>query len=365
MMEKENESGRGLLYEVPEELKHEEKIFWVFSFKQAMVFAAFLLPAFVVFQLLSKFDYRVRIGAAALLVFTGFVFASVKQVQEALVKTVKFSFAPKKGNWMQPEVVSRYVGVQDVRGDVAFMQDGRLLSILLVTPIDYSVLSEEQKMALVHGYRSFLNSLSFPVQIVMRTAKVNLKQYFAAAKSRAAGSGDTVALVELERFEEFVEEFVAARGVNDRLFYLVVPQEKLAEEGKALRELDYKLNICVEKLSSIGLVAKKLSEGSLVGLYASFFGGYIEVDEDYLSVLTMLDFACEYEKLCKVGETVFAKSVFLGLEGENGVKKTVGRKDVGKQVVEQQIVERHEPQGGLAANVVAVPARAFKRGKQR
>ncbi len=354
------ETGRGLLYEVPEDLKHEERVFWVFTFKQALVFAAFLLPAFAAFQALASFDYKLRIGVPAAFVFTGFVVASVKQVQDALVRKAKYTFAPKRSNWMQLETLERFVGVRAFESGFVKSTDGRLLSVLLVTPVDYSVLGEDQKLALVHGYRGFLNSLSFPVQVVMRTTKVNLREYFAKAKAKAAGKRDAAALVELEKFEEFVEEFVAARGVNDRLFYLVIPHEPGADEEKAVRELEQKTSVCVEKLAAVGLVARKLGEESLVGLYASFFGGFVEVEADYLSILTMLDFAGgEYEKLREVGGFLDARAKLLGGDDANAGAENAGEsggKTAGGNEGERDAGEKP---------VAAVLARAVQRRKPR
>ncbi len=350
-MESKEAYGKGLIYEVPEELKHEERVFWIFTFKQALVFVAFLVPAFVAFQALGKVDYRVRLGLPALILFTGFIFASVKQVQEAVKKQAAFVFAPKRTSWLDPQMVERYVRVQSVSENAAKTIDGRLLAILLVTPVDYSVLGEDQKMALVHAYRAFLNSLSFPVQVVMRTTKVNLREYFAKAKSRAAMQKDAAALAELGKFEEFVEEFVASRGVNDRLFYLVIPQQAVAgQEEKAALELERKAGICVEKLSSTGLVARRLGQGSLIGLYASFFGGFVEVDGDYLSILTMLDFAEEHAKLGRAGEKMRARSAFLGIDDGGKIVNEGGEVDeneaigagVGKREGRRRRKAKHE-----------------------
>jgi hypothetical protein len=314
-MEK-DENGKGLMYEVPEELKYEERVFWLFTMKQAAIFCSFLLVA-ILFFTRTGFNMEIRLAISSAIVFSGFIIASFKQFQDDAVRRIKYMLSPKRGSWTDPEVLNNYVNIQSIPGSAVLMQDGRMLGILLVTPIDFSILSDDQKYALVYCYKQFLNSLSFPVQVVMRTTKINLQEYFASAKAQIALKRDKKAMEEMEKFQEFVEDYVATKGVNDRLFYVIIPQETTGKFHQDSVELTNKVNICKEKLSLAGLNCKLLNDSSLITLYASFFGGYVEVEADYLSLLTMLEMASgEYENLKKAGNKVDAKAILYGGRNE-------------------------------------------------
>lgn len=299
------------MYEVPEELKYEERIIWLFTFKQAVLFSAFAMLAVLLFTR-TNLDFKLKVVSCSVILLSGFAVSTIKPVQEELLKRAKYVIAPKKGSWNDSDTLDRYVGIKNIKEGAVLMQDEKLLSVLLLTPIDFSVLSDEQKMSLIYSYRSFLNSLSFPVQIVMRTTKVNLQEYFSKAKEQMALKRDRKAINEMQKFEEFIEEFISSRGVNDRLFYLVILQEKTPNEEESLRQLRNKVSICREKLNNSGIITKELSDNSLISLYASFFGGYVEVGADYLSLLTLLDFSNEeYEKLNSAGKKVEEKMKLL------------------------------------------------------
>jgi hypothetical protein len=342
----EGEFGKGLLYEVPEELRHEERVLWVFSLRQLLILLPFAIVALACFLGLENLDFKARLAIPAIILFAGYALACIKPVQEAAWRHVKYLITPRRTSWREPLASAHFVGVEEVKANAVFTSDGHLLSVLLVTPLDYSVLGEDQKHALVYGYRSFLNAISFPVQVVMRTTKVNLKEYFAKAKAKAAKAGDSAALLEISKFEQFVEDFISSRGVNDRLFYLVIPQEKGKDLEKSLRELENKTAVCCEKLAAIGIACRRLDDNSLVSLYASFFGGFVEAGADYLSLLTFLDFAQEQrEKLEAAGAKMRAKAVFIGMEVEQSAGKTVWKEK-----------GRTEAQG----KAIAVPAGALK-----
>jgi hypothetical protein len=288
----EHENGKGMMYEVPDNLKYEERIFWAFTARQLAIFSVFAIVALVIFTD-SGIDLRVRLASCGAVCALGFAFSTFQPLQDELEKRVKYLWAPKAASWTQQEAINRFIRVKSVKGREVLLQDGRSLAILLVTPVDFSVLSDSQKRSLLSGYRQFLNSLTFPIQILARTTRLDLQAYFAGAKAAAASARNQAALKEIERFEEFVQDYVGRKGVHDRLFYIVIPQDSGPDTPERQRLLEYKSEICIEKLAAAGIMARRLEEGQLISLYASFFGGHLETDADYLSIVSLLQLSEE------------------------------------------------------------------------
>ncbi len=285
-------TGRGLMYEIPADMRYEERVFWVFTLKQLFIFGAFAAVGLLFFTR-TNYDVRLRLFLTGACAVTGFVFATFTPLQEEVEQRIRFLWTPKYLNWTQPHMRSQFIRVKQVQGTTAVLQDGRMLSMLLVNPIDFSVLSDEQKMVILAGYRAFLNSLSFPIQIFARTTRLNLREYFTHAKNRARSEGNQGAIADIEAFEEFVEDYVARKGVHDRLFYIVIPQEPCASEEETRKQLANKTSVCKEKLSSAGLTCTELDEQRIVSLYASFFGTHVETNAEYLSLISLLHLAEE------------------------------------------------------------------------
>lgn len=287
---------KGLMYEVPEELKYEEKIFLNFTFKETIIFSIALGISIIIITRTSM-DFKIRVAIGAVVLFTGFIIARVKPLREKIVKYAKYLAYPKRSGWRNKQSLNRFVKIQDIRKNVVVLKD-RIIAVLAVIPTDFSMFSENSKFSTISSYRNFLNSINFPVQIVMRTGKVNLRDYFASAKERIAKNRDKKAMDDMDKFEGFVEKYISTKGVNDRLFYLIISQDGFELEEQ-LKKLEYKIDICTEKLSLCGLRCKRLEDSSLITLYSSYLGGYVEVGADYLSILTMLDMANDYEKVVK------------------------------------------------------------------
>jgi hypothetical protein len=285
----------GLVMDVPEELSYDERVFWMFTLKESTILFLFAAPSLWLFlNIPASLSLRAIVAGAVL--FLGLVLAKFKSVQENAWNGINYLFGFRKASWTDPSLLQRFVRVKDIDGNFVQLQDGRVLCVIAVRPLDYSVLSDSQKAVLIYGFMEFANSLSYSVQIVMRTTRVNLAEYFARAKLAMTKNKDAQALEEMEKFEEFVESYLVKHSVHDRLFYLVVPATGASDPDAARNELTNRVNILRDKLNSIGLVSTILSKNRLVNLYASFFEGFVESDADYLSVATMLEFANDYHE---------------------------------------------------------------------
>ena len=61
----------------------------------------------------------------------------------------------------------KYLDIAEIRDDVVILRDGTLRAVLLVSSINFSLKSEDEQNAIIQAYISFLNTLSFPLQIVI------------------------------------------------------------------------------------------------------------------------------------------------------------------------------------------------------
>ncbi len=55
------------------------------------------------------------------------------------------------------------------------------IAILKVESINYSIKPEEERKAIIYAFQKFLNSLDFPIQIIMNTGVLDLNAYLKAS----------------------------------------------------------------------------------------------------------------------------------------------------------------------------------------
>ena len=146
-------------------------------------------------------------------------------------------------------------------------------AVLKVEPINFSLLDEGQKTAFVSNYREFLNHLTDPIQILVRTEKSDAEAVFAEAQNNLEGAEVEIASF-FRDFFTFEREFMEGNNVKSRRYYLVVAQPPRAMLGNGNAEeerkrLDQKARIIQEKLLACNLRSERLSSARLARLFTS------------------------------------------------------------------------------------------------
>ena len=68
----------------------------------------------------------------------------------------------------------KYVDVEEIKDGVIVLKNGSLRAILLVSSINFDLKSTEEQDGIINQYQGFLNSIDFPVQILISSRKINL-----------------------------------------------------------------------------------------------------------------------------------------------------------------------------------------------
>ena len=300
-------------YEIPQNLKYTEKIAFGLTFWQLFWLAFFGLLAAIVF-LKTNLDFFFKAGAGMVLLAFGAGFAFFGFAGH--LKDFKDFHLGIKEAGLFDRRLREFVEVKKIENNTIQLKNGSLRAILEVTPINFSILSVEEQRAVISAYRDFLNSLDFSVQIVMRTTNLNLDDYLFNMRKKVLEMNDAELEKEYESFREFVQNFIKENSVKNRLFFIVIPyspyhkaklfkdifitvknlfskeKEKSSVEINreiALNQLSIRSELCREKLHRCSLFVKRLNDGQLFTLLASFFDSYIEAKNDYFFPVTLLE----------------------------------------------------------------------------
>jgi len=277
-------------YEIPKNLKYKEKIVFGLSFSQLFWLGLFGGLSAVVY-LKTPLVFEVKVGLALVFCALGASFAFFG-LFDRLKDLWAFKSSLRNAGYFDKRI-NGFVGVKKVEDDVVFLRDGSLCGVLQVLPIDFSMLSSQEQKAIVCAFRDFLNSLAFPVQIVIRTVNLSMDGYLAELEESVLGRKSKRLTSQFNSFKSFVNEFIECNCVKNRLFYVVIPLRAVKDKEKALSELNARIELCSGKLKKCNLLSKRLSSNELVSLLASFFNGFVEAGNDYFYPLTLFE---EYSK---------------------------------------------------------------------
>jgi hypothetical protein len=198
------------------------------------------------------------------------------------------------------EVAEEVLSLQEATGSPS-SREPSYAAVLQVQATNFTLKSPEEQQALIDGYRAFLLALRFPVQILVRSQRMELSSYLARLdaslkETEASAPKDgapSQALRERQRLAQIhrrtIEELSEQRTLLDRRFYLIVPtkaQEPLPWYavlpfiGKRIRtqhhhrsltqakqELASRVASLSDHLSGIGLSSHRLAGKELAALY--------------------------------------------------------------------------------------------------
>jgi Fe2+ transport system protein B len=104
--------------------------------------------------------------------------------------------------------------------------------VLKTSSVNLNLKSEEEQNAVIYSYQNFLNTLEFPIQIVVRSKKLDLENYI--EKLKKIGVKQTNPLLQKQTFEytEYISRLVEYADIMEKQFYVVIPQDPFGEERR-------------------------------------------------------------------------------------------------------------------------------------
>lgn len=186
----------------------------------------------------------------------------------------------------------QYLPFSAVYDDVIVTKKGQMCQVVMVNSVNFGLKSEEEQNAIIYQYQSFLNSLSFPIQIVMHSKKLDLTNYLKNLEGKIAQEPNELIRYQIQEYVDFVSKLISIANIMDKKFFIVVPLSlqptELSSEGffatlfggshehlkmplskfiKHKAELEERTNVVSSGLGSIGITSQVLSTKQLIELF--------------------------------------------------------------------------------------------------
>lgn len=134
--------------------------------------------------------------------------------------------APGKKKRNQPlNGTQTHLRIAEIRDNVVVLKNGGLRTVLKTTSINFNLKSEQEQNAIIKAYQGFLNSLEFPIQILVRSKKLDIDDYIEQVKK--LGEKQTNRLLQDQTFEyaAYIGRLVEYADIMEKEFYVIVPYD--------------------------------------------------------------------------------------------------------------------------------------------
>src|SRR5580704_5657326 len=116
-----------------------------------------------------------------------------------------------------------FLRIAEIKSDTVVMDDGTLRAILGVSSTNFDLKSQEEQNGIIFGFQRFLNSLEFPVQILMQSRKMEIGGYLEKLKHMAEKQTNELLRVQTGEYVEFISRLIENASIMNKNFYVIVP----------------------------------------------------------------------------------------------------------------------------------------------
>lgn len=182
-----------------------------------------------------------------------------------------------------------HLDIEDIKDGIVILKDGSCCLILETNAVNFGLLSETEQDAIIYAYAGLLNSLSFPIQITIRSQRKDVSSYLRLLDIQEKKETSPKIRKQIKQYRQFIENTVKENEVLDKSFYITIPFSSLelgltgalgksvGKKGlpfpkeyiltKAKTNLYPKKEQIIRQFSRLGLKAVQLNTQQLIELF--------------------------------------------------------------------------------------------------
>src|SRR6185312_12463115 len=135
-----------------------------------------------------------------------------------------------------PNSTQNMLQLAEVRDGIVIMNDGSFRSVVMVKSINFDLMSPQEQEAVEYSYQGFLNSLYFPIQIFIRSQKVDLQPNIGKLAKIRNEHDNMLLAVLMDDYINYIDQLSQQTNIMDKRFYIVIPFFPTTDVQKALTQ---------------------------------------------------------------------------------------------------------------------------------
>lgn len=128
----------------------------------------------------------------------------------------------------------RYVDVEEIREGLLVLKNGSLRAILLVSSVNFDLKSSQEQDGIIAQYQNFLNTLDFPIQIVISSKRFDVEPYLELLSDQESSQENELLRFQIGEYKTFIKQLAAGSNIMSKYFYVVVPFSPAEDEKNGL-----------------------------------------------------------------------------------------------------------------------------------
>lgn len=111
----------------------------------------------------------------------------------------------------------------EMRENMIIMSDGSFRAVIECESINFDLMSSREREGIEFSYQNFINSLYFPIQILVRSRRVDIGPYLDRLADIRRNQDNMLLNVLMDDYMDFIDILAQEANIMDKSFYVVVP----------------------------------------------------------------------------------------------------------------------------------------------
>ena len=190
------------------------------------------------------------------------------------------------------------VVIADIKDSIVLLKNGSLRAIIEVSAVNFELRSEEEQTGILQNFQRFLNSIDFPLQMIVNSRQLNMDEYLKKVDAVAESNTNELLKIQAIEYSKFVKELLELSNIMTKHFYVVLPfyvyetpsKSGLLESAKSMfsksktviqikpeqletyrTQLMQRAELILDGLIGIGLKARLMEGEEINNLYYSLY----------------------------------------------------------------------------------------------
>ncbi len=121
----------------------------------------------------------------------------------------------------------RHLPFSQIRENIIIMKDSSARIIFKCSTINFLLKSTEEQDSIIFSFQRFLNSLNFPIQILVRSTKLDIDWYLWNLQKKAINQKNSLLQNQTYEYIEYLRKLVEVAQIMKKDFYIIVSYDEV------------------------------------------------------------------------------------------------------------------------------------------
>jgi hypothetical protein len=115
-----------------------------------------------------------------------------------------------------------FLEIAEIRDSTLVLREGQMRAVLSVSSANFALKSGEEQQMIINSYQRVLNSLEFPLQILVQSRQLNLDPYIEQLRQLEEKQSNDLLRVKMQEYIEYIRQMIKEVNIIKKDFFIIV-----------------------------------------------------------------------------------------------------------------------------------------------